>query len=184
MTGVKDGTDQENQMNLQSTYEALLFGVPTQGLRPVSLVSLVENGSARYTLDRPGKKHGHMWRSEQHGSFCKALDSKDSKIIRFHELEKSPVMVKVYENGSSGKYELEPHGTPEVLVSAQPVALGWGWETGRDCEKPMDENHMTLVKFPESDNGSHKAVRDVLRDSRQLAPSTILTRMKSSLCKR
>ena len=45
-----DSNDPDDQLNFLSTYGALFFGVPSQGMDVEALASMVHNMPARYTL--------------------------------------------------------------------------------------------------------------------------------------
>ena len=85
----------EDRLSLQSTYGALFFGVPSQGMNVEALASMVQNFPARYDLSLLDEQLGFRAQSRQHKEFCEAFAYRDSKIIYFFELRKSPTVLKV-----------------------------------------------------------------------------------------
>jgi len=73
----------------------LFFGVPTQGMNTSALAAMVENQPQLYTLELLEQTVGFRLRERQHQEFCQAFDFKDSKIIQFYELKKSPTVQQV-----------------------------------------------------------------------------------------
>ena len=95
MIGMKRSNDHRDKLILQHTYGALFFGVPSQGMNVEALASMVQDLPARYTLSLLDQQLGYRLRNKQHEEFCQAFDYKDSKIIQFFELRKSPTVVQV-----------------------------------------------------------------------------------------
>ena len=90
-----DSNDQNDRLNFLSTFGALFFGVPSQGMNVEALASMVHKMPARYTLNLLDKQLGYGLREKLHAEFCKKFDYRDSKIVQFYELEKSPTVTQV-----------------------------------------------------------------------------------------
>ena len=95
MIRMKGSPDQDDRLNFKSTYGALFFGVPSQGMDVDALAGMVQNLPAQYTLALLDRQLGFRLRNRQHDEFCKAFDYQDSKIVQFFELEKSPTVLQV-----------------------------------------------------------------------------------------
>ena len=87
--------DQGDRLNFLSTYGALFFGVPSQGMNVEALASMVPKMPARYTLNLLDQQLGFALREKLHTEFCKTFNYSDSKIVQFYELEKSPTVIQV-----------------------------------------------------------------------------------------
>ncbi|KAI9799050.1 MAG: hypothetical protein M1833_004244 [Piccolia ochrophora] len=94
MIRMKDSEIQDDQLNFQLTYGALFFGVPGQGMDVENLATMVHNLPARYNLSLLDQQMGFRLRNRQHEDFCRAYDYRDSKIVQFFELKKSPTFRK------------------------------------------------------------------------------------------
>ena len=92
---MKRSGDFEDSQNLLSTYGALFFGVPGQGMSTTAIANMIGDLPARFTLSLLDKGIGHRFRDEQHENFCEAFHFQDSKIIQFFELRSSPTVRKV-----------------------------------------------------------------------------------------
>ena len=92
---MKDEGLSDDQLNLRSTYGALFFGVPSQGMDVTALAAMVGDSPTRGILTLLDREVGFRWRSRQHEDFCKAFDYKDSEIVQFFELRKSPTLCQV-----------------------------------------------------------------------------------------
>ena len=68
----------DDRLNLQSTYGALFFGVPSQGMDVGAMAAMVGELPVRYTLNLLDQQLGYRLRSRQHEEFCKAFDFRDS----------------------------------------------------------------------------------------------------------
>ena len=88
-------TNEDDRLNLLSTYGALFFGVPSHGMNVEALASMVLKTPARYTLNLLDQQLGFSLREKLHTDFCRAFDYPDSKIVQFYELEKSPTVIQV-----------------------------------------------------------------------------------------
>lgn len=95
MIRMKHSDDLDDRLNFRSTYGALFFGVPSQGMDVGALAAMVENLPQRYTLNLLDHQLGHRIKARQHDQFCKAFDYVDSKITQFYELTKSPTVCQV-----------------------------------------------------------------------------------------
>jgi protein SERAC1 len=91
---MKDSDDSEDQLNLQSTYGALFFGVPSHGMNVEAMASMIGDLPARYNLNLLDQRLGFRLRMRQHETFCEAFAYKDSKIVQFFELRESPTVIK------------------------------------------------------------------------------------------
>ena len=92
---MKESKDNDDRINFQSTYGALFFGVPSQGMDIEALAAMVGNLPSRYTLNLLDQQLGYRLRTRQHDDFCKAFDFSDSRIIQFFELRKSQTVCEV-----------------------------------------------------------------------------------------
>lgn len=95
MARMCDSNDPDDRLNFLSTYGALFFGVPSQGMNVAALASMVDGMPARYTLNLLDEQLGYGLREKLHTEFCKKFDYRDSKIVQFYELEKSPTVTQV-----------------------------------------------------------------------------------------
>jgi hypothetical protein len=86
---MSQSNDEEDQLNLKSTYGGLLFGVPSQGMDVGAMAAMIENLPSYYTLEILNSQLGHQLRNRQQEDFRKAFPFKDSRIIQFYELRKS-----------------------------------------------------------------------------------------------
>ena len=93
MTRMGNSTDWDDRLNLLSTYGALFFGVPNQGMNVEALASMVLKTPAQYTLNLLDKERGSSLREKLHTEFCKTFHYRDSKIVQFYESERSPTVI-------------------------------------------------------------------------------------------
>lgn len=98
---MKDSNDETDRQNFRSIYGALFFGVPNQGMETTDIASMVQHLPSRYTLNLLDQTFGFRLRRRSHEEFIRAFDFRDSKIISFIELERSPTIQKVSHEGSS-----------------------------------------------------------------------------------
>lgn len=82
-----------DKLNFLSTYGALFFGVPNQGMDIRSLIPMV-NGQPNHPLICSLGEESEYLR-KQHRDFCAAFDFKDSEIVSFYETKLSPTAEKV-----------------------------------------------------------------------------------------
>jgi hypothetical protein len=87
-----------DKANLNSTYGALFFGVPSQGLDISSLIPMVKNQSNRYFLESLGKESDLL--RKQSRAFAKAFPFRDSELYCFYETLMSPTAIEVSEFAS------------------------------------------------------------------------------------
>lgn len=95
MARMSDSSRQDDRLNFLSSYGALFFGVPNQGMNVEALASMVPELPARYTLNILGQQLGYGLREKLHTEFCRKFHYRDSKIVQFYELEKSPTVIQV-----------------------------------------------------------------------------------------
>ena len=92
---LSNSSEADDQVIVQSTYAALFFGVPGQGMNVEALASMVEGKGAQFTQALLDQQRSFRLRGRQHEEFCKAFPYEDSKIIQFFETKESPTMVQV-----------------------------------------------------------------------------------------
>jgi hypothetical protein len=92
---MKASNDLDDRLNFRSTYGALFFGVPSQGMDVDALAAMIGNLPQRFTLNLLDQQLGHRLRARHHNEFCEAFDYTDSKITYFFELQKSPTVCQV-----------------------------------------------------------------------------------------
>jgi len=85
--------DATDKANLNSTYGALFFGVPNQGMDIGSLVPMVNDQPNRHLLESFGRESDLL--RKQNRAFPKAFPFKDSKVCCFYETLESPTAVEV-----------------------------------------------------------------------------------------
>jgi len=85
--------DATDKANLNSTYGALFFGVPNQGMDISSLVPMVNNQPNRHFLES-FRRESDLLR-KQSRAFPKAFPFKDSEVCCFYETLESPTAVEV-----------------------------------------------------------------------------------------
>lgn len=82
-----------DKANLNSTYGALFFGVPNQGMDISSLIPMVKNQPNRHFLESLGKESDLL--RKQSRAFPKAFPFKDSEICCFYETLGSRTAIEV-----------------------------------------------------------------------------------------
>ena len=95
MIALAKSEDQDDLMGLQSTYGALFFGVPNQGMDVEAMATMIGDRPGRYTLNLLDQQLGYRLRSRQHDEFCQAFSFRDSHIVQFFELHKTPTVREV-----------------------------------------------------------------------------------------
>ena len=95
MITLNNSSEAEDKAIVQSTYGALFFGVPGQGMNVEDMASMVLGKGAQFTLGLLDQQWGFRLRGRQHEEFCKAFPYQDSKIVQFFETEESPTVVQV-----------------------------------------------------------------------------------------
>ncbi len=172
---MKESTYEVDRQNVLSTYGALFFGVPTQGMNVDAVRSMVQGLPGRYISALLDQDDGFRLRQRQHQAFYKAFDYEDSKIIQFFELQKSPTVVQ-----HSETKEWSRDGPPVLLVTATSASYGRAWETGSEHTRSLDGNHSDMIKFSEQDRHDYPIVREVLRDFIREADLVIKRRFEKS----
>ena len=186
---MKNNTNPEDQLNMHSTYGALFFGVPSQGMNVEAMASMVEGLPARYTLNLLDQQLGFRLRNKQHEDFCKAFAYPDSKIVQFFELKKSPTLTQVSgfhvhlsaaKNMQDGESKDWSRNGPKVLlVNPASATHGRSWETGDDYVVSLDGDHSSMVKFSDNDRDGYEKVCDVIQDFTRNACTVIKARMQN-----
>src|ERR1700737_3509880 len=82
-----------DKANLNSTYGALFFGVPNQGMDISSLIPMVKDQPNRHLLESLGRESDLL--RKQNRAFPKAFPFKDSEIYCFYETLGSPTAIEV-----------------------------------------------------------------------------------------
>jgi len=95
MISMKDSNDSDDRLNFRSTYGALFFDVPSQGMNVDALAAMIGDLSQRFTLNLLDQQLGHRLRARHHNEFCEAFDYTDFKITYFFELKKSSTVRQV-----------------------------------------------------------------------------------------
>lgn len=95
MISMKDSNDSNDRLNFRSTYGALFFGVPSQGMDVDALAAMIGDLPQRFTLNLLNQQLDHRLRSRHHDEFCKAFDYTDFKITYFYEKKRSPTVRQV-----------------------------------------------------------------------------------------
>ena len=186
---MKDSDDPDDRLNFRSTYGALFFGVPSQGMDVGALAAMIGDSPHRYTLNVLDHRLGHRLKDRQHEEFCKAFDYVDSKITQFFELKESPTVrqvsdpvhrqfekftVNAFKDGES---KWSRSGSPKLLVSPFSATCGRPWETTVKYKISLNGDHSTMVKFSENDRIDYPKVCDVLESYLKSAVPTIRSRM-------
>jgi hypothetical protein len=89
-------SNEDDDINLRSTYGALFFGVPSQGMNVEALATMIEDLPSRYTMSLLDERVGFRLQQRQHRDFCDAFPFEDSKIVQFFETKKSATVQLVY----------------------------------------------------------------------------------------
>ena len=95
MLTLSNSSDENDKLIVHSTYGALFFGVPGQGMNVEATASMVQGRAAQFTLDLLDQQRSFRLRNRQHEEFCKVFPYNDSKIIQFFETKESPTVVQV-----------------------------------------------------------------------------------------
>jgi len=82
-----------DKANLNSTYGALFFGVPNQGMDIRSLIPMVNDHPNRHFLESLSRESDLL--RKQSRAFPKAFPFKDSEIYCFYETLGSPTAIEV-----------------------------------------------------------------------------------------
>jgi len=87
--------DEIDKANFNSTYGALFFGVPNQGLRVEQWLPMVKGQPNEDLVRMLG--HDHVYLRKLHQNFRAAFDFADSVIVSVYETEKTRV-ARVYKH--------------------------------------------------------------------------------------
>ena len=174
MIQMRKSSNEVDQETILSTYGALFFGVPTQGMDVEAIANMVQNLPARYISTLLDQKDGFRLRQRQHEDFCQAFDYKDSRIVQFFELEKTPTVIQ-----DPKTKEWSRRGPLALLVNPASAAHGRAWETGSDYTFSLAGNHSNMIKFS-NDRDDYPTVRNCLQDFTKQAASAVTNRWKIS----
>ena len=165
-----------DQINVNCTYGALFFGVPSAGMDVEAIAEMVGHLPARTTLNDLDRRIGHRLRDRQHNLFCDSFGYRDSVIVRFYEMLPTPTVIPDAntQNGFSRA------GPPRLLVDYQSATVGRGWETDEENIIGLYGNHTTMVKLPEDFDEDYEKIYEVLRRFSATAPTVILSRFNHS----
>ena len=147
----------DNMLNLQSTYGALLFGVPSQGMDVRALTTMVKNLPSRDIGHFLDQNFNFRLRNKQHQAFCDAFDYKTSKIVHFFEQKMSPTV-----QWDTDLKRWCRDGPPALLVNQASATYGRVWESGPDNVVPLFGDHSRMVKFAENNSQDYDKVLDIL----------------------
>ncbi|KAL7901866.1 ankyrin repeat protein [Trichoderma sp. SZMC 28014] len=145
---LKEDSDEEDSLILNSTSGFLFFGVPHQGMAIESLIPLVKDYPNRSLLESLNKNSALLQRLER--EFSNAIGIKRPQIS-FYETEKSPTAVEM----EDGKWKLS--GDPEVLVDVSSATCG------SNHQHPINRNHSEMVKYNNEYDELYMRVRVALR---------------------
>lgn len=90
---MKGSTNNVDKANFQSTYAALFFGVPNQGMNIASLIPMVEGGQNLPFLMSLGKDSELLRNLSR--EFKSAFNFKDSIVMSYYETRTSPTAKEV-----------------------------------------------------------------------------------------
>ena len=193
---MKASNNADDSLCLQSTYGALFFRVPRQGMDVEAMAAMVGELPVRYTLNLLDHQVGFRLRSRQHEDFCKAFDFPDSCIVQFFELRKSHTVQEVsfkilieetlynihdLQDKATGKWSRD--GPLRLLVSPASATRGRSWEVGDDNIISLSGDHFDMIKFTESDLDGYEKVRHIMQSFVQEATPTIRNRLQASKSK-
>ncbi|KAI4145941.1 MAG: hypothetical protein LQ340_006105 [Diploschistes diacapsis] len=168
--------DLDDEFLLQSTYGALFFGVPSQGMEVADLMSMAQGHPAQYTVNLLNQQLGFRLRTRLQGEFCEAFAYKDSKIVHFYEQEMSATMI---QEAESKRWVRK--GPKVLLVTPASATCGRYWEKGSDYLVSLPGDHSTMVKFSENDRDGYPKVREVVRNFVKEAEIVIKHRIQRAL---
>ena len=172
---MKESSNDWDRKNVLSTYGALFFGVPTQGTNVEAIASIVQDLPSRYISALLDQRDGFRLRQRQHEDFCKAFDYKDSKLMHFFELEKSPTVIQHPETK-----KLSRGGPPALLVTPASATCGRSWEDEKEHSISLNVNHSDMVKFSEHGQDDYAIVQGVLRECIDQAVFVVRRRVERS----
>ena len=171
---MSESQDSDDKWIVQCTFGALFFGVPSLGMDMEAIAAMVQDLPARYISALLDQRDGFRLRQRQHDLFCKAFGYKDSKIVQFFELKKSPTVVQ-----DPQTKQWTRTGPPALLVSPGSASCGRPWETGAEYAISLNGNHSDMVKFYSTGLDDYVIVRDVLQTYIKDACSIIKSRMEN-----
>ena len=171
---MRKSPNEVDQEIVLSTYGALFFGVPTHGMNVEAIASMVQDLPARYISTLLDQQDGFRLRQRQHEDFCQAFDYKDSRIIQFFELERSPTVI---QDAETKKWSRK--GPLALLVSPASATHGRAWETGSEYTYSLAGNHSDMIKFS-NDRDEYPTVRSCLQQFTKRAALVVKNRWKKS----
>ena len=169
---MRKSQNEVDQETILSIYGALFFGVPTQGMDVEAIASMVQDLPARYISTVLDQQHGFRLRQRQHEDFCQAFDYKDSRIVQFFELEKSPTVIQDLKTKKWSR-----NGPLALLVNPASATYGRAWETGNEYTFSLAGNHSDMIKFS-NDRNDYPTVRSCLQQFTKQAALVIANRRK------
>jgi hypothetical protein len=161
-----------DKINVQCTYGALFFGVPSAGMDVEAIAEMVGDLPARTTLNELDRRIGHRLRNRQHNLFCQSFGYRDSVIARFYELLPTPTVVP----DPSTPNGFSRTGPPKYLVDYQSATVRRAWETDEENIFGLYGNHSTMVKLPEDFDHDYEKIYEVLDKFSVVAPTVIMSR--------
>ena len=173
MIQMRKSPNKVDQETFLSTYGALFFGVPTQGMDVEAIASMVQDLPARYISTLLDQKDGFRLRQRQHENFCQAFDYKDSRIVQFFEMEKSQTVIQ-----DPKTKEWSGRGPLALLVNPASATQGRAWETGSEYTFSLAGNHSNMIKFS-NDRDDYSTVRDFLQQFTKQAILVVEVRWKT-----
>lgn len=174
-TQMRESSNDTDRWNCLLTYGALFFGVPSHGMNVEAIRKMVQDLPARYISALLDQQDGFRLRQRQHQAFCKAFNYKDSRIVQFFELKKSPVVIQ-----DPQTKEWSRKGSPALLVSPASASYGRAWETDAEHFISLDSNHSDMVKFSDHRHDDYAIIREVLREFIAQANLAVKTRIEKS----
>ena len=174
MVQMRKSSNEIDQETIRSTYGALFFGVPTHGMDVEAIANMVQNLPARYISTFLDQNNGFRLRQRQHEDFCQAFDYKDSRIVQFFELEKSPTVI---QDPKTKKWSRS--GPLALFVNPASATHGRAWETGSEYTFSLAGNHSNMIKFS-NDRNDYPTVRNCLQQFTKKAALVVGNRLKNS----
>ncbi|KAF2455214.1 hypothetical protein BDY21DRAFT_324439 [Lineolata rhizophorae] len=121
---------------------AFFFGVPSQGMKVESLISMAKDQPNQALLHSLGTESQTL--RKQHREFLKAFDSRDTWMCCFYETSSSPTALPV-----DGRWKM--CGPPALLVSCNSATHCRPWEDTTYNVQALPRNHSDLVKYSRFD---------------------------------
>ncbi|KAF1953686.1 hypothetical protein CC80DRAFT_537276 [Byssothecium circinans] len=157
LVGMAKG-DESDRANLTSTYGALFFGTPNQGMNIDSLIAMVGDQPNRYFLETLG--NGSEVLQNLVNNFNEVFTFRDSEVISFYETEKSKGALKV-----GGRWRMD--GPLAVLVDVNSATQGRSWENTVRFIEAINRDHSNLVKFHRNDEDYERVLGHLRRFAQQ-----------------